>query len=96
MGPRAGEGSKYVLPLTVTNGNNTATVAFKLKTNAPQRYAVKPVVGIIPPGGTMSVNGESGNDSATLADEEKSSQVGLDVAGGGHARGQVPGAQHHH
>jgi hypothetical protein len=34
-------------------------VGFKLKTNAPQRYTVKPVIGIVLEGGTRDILGKS-------------------------------------
>lgn len=42
------QASGYASKITLTN-NGAIPVAFKLKTNAPQRYAVKPVFGIIQP-----------------------------------------------
>ncbi|KAJ3160877.1 hypothetical protein HDU86_008238 [Geranomyces michiganensis] len=30
-------------------------VGYKLKTNAPSRYSVKPVIGVLPPGGVLDV-----------------------------------------
>jgi len=44
------------MSVQVTNAHTSSSAAFKFKTNARQRYTVKPVTGLIPPGGSVSVN----------------------------------------
>ena len=41
---------KYVSSINFTNPNDSGSVAFKIKTNSPKRYNVKPSSGCIAPG----------------------------------------------
>ncbi|KAI9199445.1 PapD-like protein [Polychytrium aggregatum] len=45
----------YISRITLTNTSASAAVAFKFKTNAPTRYSVKPVYGILEPSKSMEV-----------------------------------------
>lgn len=41
--------------VTITNLNQSNTVAFKIKTNAPTIYSVRPNSGVLPPSGSINV-----------------------------------------
>lgn len=41
----------YISRITLTNKSGTQDVGFKFKTNAPARYSVKPVMGVVKKGG---------------------------------------------
>jgi len=45
--------------LTLANTHPTRAAAFKFRTNAPNRYTVKPVIGVIGPGSTLPVTGNA-------------------------------------
>jgi hypothetical protein len=47
------------IPVTLTNTHVIHAAAFKFRTNAPTRYTVKPVTGIIAPGGSVTVQSTS-------------------------------------
>jgi hypothetical protein len=47
------------IPVTLTNTHVIHAAAFKFRTNAPTRYTVKPVTGVIAPGGSVTVQSTS-------------------------------------
>ena len=45
-----------LVELKLTNTNESLAAAFKFRTNAPTRYTVKPVIGVIAAGGVATVH----------------------------------------
>ena len=44
-----------LIAVTLTNTHGAQAAAFKFRTNAPNRYTVKPVMGVIPLGGSTTI-----------------------------------------
>ena len=63
--------------LSSSNPNKLQSVAFKFKTNAPERYAVRPIFGLLKPGESQQVLFRCDSDSIKQYDDMFMLQMAL-------------------